>query len=376
MYFLTADAAHLQTRLNHLAQRGLELTDTTGLFTGVFAPTKRSDLTYLVLPYGRARNFQDEEDGARYGWQLVGGFNGMAIWKSLPCAQPDADALRAQVKEQGGLHPDRFTVPILLVALILFTLELWLGADRLGLSSWYLSYQSMGFGVLKWIVLALTAVNLLTLHSYLSAWVRGFSPWCLMGSVLAFLLLTVFDQRGETIFFLLVLLIIALACGLSFWQRNRALALSTSGVCLAVLCLGLLFPNAQQVDTNSRQLHNQMADQPVIQLTDLGEDETLFDTEYSTGGTFLVQRINYYEWGEEHSVSSQVYRCLTESLAQQLQEQLLTQSAWQQTQQGWQTGSGKTVLLRQGKLVAVVTYDQPLEDEQIASIQQTLIQCQ
>ena len=94
LYFLSPDAGHLQTRLERLANRGLELEDTEGLFSGTFRTTERQDLRYLVLPCGRARHFPRDDDFERYGWALAGGFNGMAIFKSIPCRDTDEAGLK------------------------------------------------------------------------------------------------------------------------------------------------------------------------------------------------------------------------------------------------------------------------------------------
>ena len=85
--------------------------------------------------------------------------------------------LQTKLKQDGCLRPDRWTVPILLVVLLAWTILLLLWAGHWNLGTWYQSYQSMGAGVDSggfrfgerpiWSPCAAT-----------SAWVHGLTPLC------------------------------------------------------------------------------------------------------------------------------------------------------------------------------------------------------
>ena len=241
LYFLASDARHLQTRLEKLADQGLELVSTEGLLCGRFEQMERRGLQYAVVSCGRAQKFPMEEI-RHCGWELVGGFNGMAILKSRPCVDADREALNAALERSACLHPDRWTAPLMVLLSVVFAIFMFGGATWLGLGPWYASYRALGMAVFRWVAAALAAANLLTLRSYASAWVHGLTPWViLLGELFPVLLMSQLDESRNRTYFIGVLAVLALACGLTFWQKARALGLSLSGVCLLVLCLGLLF---------------------------------------------------------------------------------------------------------------------------------------
>lgn len=368
IYFLTADARHLQTRLERLAAKGLELTGTEGFFTGAFAETKRTDLKYLVLPYGAARNFTNIGDYERFGWEVVGGFNGMAILKSLPCVEPDAEGAREQMQRSGCLRPDRFTVPLLAALAVAWAVLLFGAERRLALEPWYLSYFSLSLRVVQTAAAALAVANLATLRSYLSAWVHGLTLPVMLECLLLMILMRQLDESDQTAFFVVILLILAVASFVTLWWRCRPLAAVMTGACLLVLCLGLLFPNVNRVDLAGTGLHREMADQPVLQLSDLGVEDALTGTSCQTGGTFLVRETCYGEWADSASVSSEVWRCLTGSLADRIVSTQLRRGNWTGTDDGWSTSDGKNLLLRRGNTVALVTYTDALTEEQIQRV--------
>lgn len=369
LYFLSADARHLQTRLDRLRDQGLELTSTEGFFCGEFQKTLRTDLHYLVVPCGGTRHFPQNDDFAHYGWELAGGFNGMAIFKSIPCAEPDQEGLLAKLRQDGCVREDRWTVPLMLVLLLAWTLLLlfWMGQWNPG--SWYLSYGEMGRLFLLGVSVLVTAANLVTLRSYPSAWVHGLTPPILVGSLLVLILLTMLDETAHPLYFAGFLVLIALACAVTLWLRARKLGLGLAAVCLVVLCVGLVFPNVSWSESSGKGLHNEVADRPVVQLADLGVEESLTGTGYETEGTFLVRSTSYWEISEDASVSSQVYHCLTQGLTRDLLRQLLATGSWQQTDYGWTSREGKAVLLWKGNAVAEVVYSEPLALEQIEAME-------
>lgn len=144
-----------------------------GLLTGRFEATDRTDLRYLVIPCGGRRHFPRQEDYSRFGWELAGGFNGMAIFKSIPCGKTDEQGLREQLRQDGCIRPDRWTVPVLMVLLLAFTVLLWFGMSHDSAGPWFLSHRALGGRLMLWVSLLVTAANLVTLRSYPSAWVHG-----------------------------------------------------------------------------------------------------------------------------------------------------------------------------------------------------------
>lgn len=369
LYFLSADARHVQTRLDRLAQKGLELVSTEGLFSGEFEQTSRTDLHYLVVPCGGYRHFPREDNYGRFGWSLAGGFNGMAIFKSVPCADPDQEGLLSKLKQDGCIREERWTVPLLMVVLLAFTVLLWFGMGMDAAGPWFLSYRALGGRIILGVSLVVTISNLVTLRSYPSAWIHGLTLPVLVGSLLGLVLLTMLDETAHPLYFAGLLVLIALACAVTLWLRNRKLGLTLAGVCLAVLCVGLMFPNVNRTESSGKGLHNQVADKPVIQLTDLEQEGELTGTGYETEGTFLVRSTSYWEMSEEASVSSQVYHCLSWGLANDLKDFLLSTGNWEQTDYGWTSREGKAVLLWKGNTVAEIVYSAPLSSAQVEAIE-------
>ncbi len=367
LYFLACDAAHLQTRLDRLARRGLELEDTEGLFTARFASTCRADLRYLVVPCGGERHFPRGDDFERYGWALAGGFNGMVIFKSIPCRDTDEAGLKDKLRQDGCLRPDWWTLPVLLLGVLAWAVLMFWGGG-FAPEPWYLSYRTLGLWAARGVAVALAAANLAALRSYTSAWVHGLTPWVMVGSFLLLFLATMLDETAHTLYFAGFVGLIGLACALTLWMRSRGLGLSLAGVCALVLCLGLLFPNVSQTSSGGSALHNQWGDAPVVQLSDLGLEGTLTYSSYTTGGTLLVRSTSYWEMTEEESVSSQVYRCLNGALAQAVVERTLATGSWSETAYGYTSREGKTVLLRQENRVAWVTCSQPLTEDALEAI--------
>ena len=372
LYFLASDACHLQKRLEKLADQGLELVSTEGLFCGQFERTDRRGLQYAVVSCGRAREFPLEEI-RRCGWELVGGFNGMAILKSQPCVDADREALKATLDRADCLRPDCWTAPLMVLLSVVFAIFMFGGANWLGLGPWYASYRALGMAVFRWGAAALAAANLLSLRSYASAWVHGLTPWViLLGELFPVLLMAQLDESQNRTYFVAVLAVLALACGLTFWQKARALGLSLSGVCLLVLCLGLLVPNISRTEGSGKALRNEVSDRPVLTLSDFSDDSALTGSGYAVSGTFLARQTEYWEMSDSSSVTSQVTRCLTQGTARQVLKRTLNNGAWTQTDYGWQSREGKMVLLEQGRTIVQISCGEVLTTEQIDVIQNKL----
>lgn len=375
LYFISADHRHLQTRLERLAQKGLELMQADGLFTGTFEETNRTDLRYFVVPYGNQKYYPDRLSSERYGWELIGGFNGMAIFKSLPCETPDEAALLEKMKEDGLVHYDKHTIPLMLAVLFVF------GAGLLLLrqlypelrTQWYLSYAGLCLPFASAICFGLFAANLLTLRSYASAWVHGLTAPILFGSVFTALVVWQLDNTGQTWFFTGFLLLLALACFLSFWRLNRVVAAILPAVCLVLLCLGLAFPQVDQTEMGSASLRHYAEQKQVITLEDMGVTDPLSVTGYRTTGTILVHRTTYWEISKEGaSCSSEVYSCATTALADMVSDQLRSVGTWELTDEGFVRADGSTVLLRRGKTIAVVSCSDVMDDVLIETVYQAI----
>lgn len=371
LYFISADVRHLQTRLERLAGKGLELVSADGLFSGEFAETNRSDLRYLVVPYGNQRNFPDHIDPSVYGWALVGGFNGMAIYKSLPCVDADEAALRCKLQEEGVVHTDRHTLPIL------FALLFGLGALAGFLRSmapewstqWYMSYAGMIRPAFMALCFVLLGLNLLSMRSYLSAWIHGLTIPVLFGAIFAALALWQLDNRAQNLYFVGFLVLLAVAWGLTFWRYNKVVSFVIPGVCLIVLCLGQLFPQMDTTTLSGSSLRHQLENEPVVTLAQFEVDEPLSASGYRTQGTFLVTKTTYWEVSESGtSCSSEVYSCATTALADAVSEQLRSVGTWESCSDGFARDGGKTILLRRGKLLALVSCSQPMDDSWLDAI--------
>lgn len=313
------------------------------------------------------------EEISRSGWTLVGGFNGMAIFKSQPCADADRAALLECLERANCVHPDRWTAPLLVVLSVAFAILMFGGAGWFGFGAWYTSYHALGFAVFRWVAVALAAANLVTLRSYASAWVHGLSLWImLLGVLFPVLLLSQLDGSQNRAYFVGLLVVLALACGLTFWQKARALGLSLSGICLVVLCIGLLFPNVDQTESSGKALRGEATDASVALLSDFGDDSALTGSGYTTDGTFLARRTEYWELSETSSVSTVSTNCLTAGIAQQVRNRLLDAGAWTQTDYGWTSREGKAILLSRGNTVVQITCGEAPTAQQIASIQNRL----
>ncbi len=342
LYFLSSDATHMQTRLNRLAAKGLELTDVEGLFSGQFEKTSRTDLTYLALPYGRAAYFPSETDYRAYGYELIGGFNGIAIFKSLPCVRTDADGVQSLLKKNNNLHPERLT-PVLITAvfLVFFLLLTLYNRSVLAATPFWASYLSLAAHFLQGLFFILFAVNLIALQRfYFSAWVHGLTPWIAIGGGLLTLLTIQLDQSGISL--LVIPCLLTLACLLTFWQKNRILAISTAAVCVAFLLVGVLFP-------------------PIS----VSESASSYSYSYQTGGTFLVQKTEQWELRNGDDCCATIYRCLTDGLADAVLDRLLDNGSWLETDFGWQSSSGNYILARNGRLIVTISksdgFDNPAE---------------
>ena len=324
LYFDMADAPFLQQRLDRLADRGLELTSTKGFFSGEFERTTRRDLRYLVLPYGNASCFpRFPERYIRYGYQLVGGFNGMAIFKPIPCANCDPEGLHEAFRDEGSLHEKKHGVWLVSLFWLAFAVICCVAfSDQLLNVMMLTSYSMIALTVFLSVLVVGALVSLFTLKRYVGGWVHGSATLAEAGGILLVLVGFLLDQRGSGITFAVLSIGCAVALFCGFWRKNRVLSASCAGIFLLVLLVGLLAPDVQRSDT-THALHNEAQSLPVLQLDDYWEGEELQLTELSTDGTVLIRIYSYTEVGSEHSLSCTAYRCASVGLADRLLEYLL-----------------------------------------------------
>ena len=371
LYFLNLgrDPLRLEARLNRLAQKGLELSDPNGLLSGEFVKTSRNDLSYAVFPFGASKYAESLEDGDRFGYRLVGGFNGMAIYTSLPCAAQYRAGLLEKLRADGCLHENRwgliFWIFMLLALSALCSALSW---GLYGGVAWLLSYRGLALRGMAVLFMAVFGANLFTLGTRVSGWVHGLTVWVLPGGGIAAFCLALLDDRANTPLFLLLLLAVGVACALALWWRNRALALAPGAFALLILCLGLIFPNVSQADPGGVSLHRAAEDFPVVRLSDLWEGEIPQAAGLTVNGTVLVRVYDYWEVGTEHSVSSQSYLCLTPVLRQAVMNDLSRNIP------ALAADDGTTRLIGEKNRAALVEVSQPLTDAQWESAaQRTLL---
>jgi hypothetical protein len=374
LYFLSCDAPHLQTRLERLAEKGLILSATDGLFTGEFEETRRQDVRYLVVPYGNQKNAPRTEDFSSFGWALAGGFNGMAIFISKPCVKADEKGLLDKLEQDGCIHRDRWMPYILLIALLCVIGFLGYRMNHLGINNaWYSSYFGVCTPIVEVVLAALAAANMVTLRSYASAWVHGLTPAVLSGGIFVLLLASLLDESSDKLFFALLLVAIAVALMLTLWRRSRITGGVLTGLCLVVLCVGLVFPNVNRSVGAGKELHYEVAEKTVLQLSDLGDDGELKGSGYEVNGTFLARKTTYWEMSDSGSVSSEVTKCASRSIANEVADKELSLGDWTTERWGWSRDDGKTLLLRSGRRVAIVTLSEAATEDEIATIQERLL---
>lgn len=373
LYFLSCDAKHLQTRLERLAQKGLLLTGTDGLFTGSFEETKRREMRYLVVPFGNVGHAPQSDDFSCFGWTLLGGFNGMAIFISMPCVQADEQGLLKKLQQDGSVHSDRKMPYLLFAGLIGFIALLACYVWYFGSSEvWYSTYFGLGIPVVGGVMAAFALAYLVTRRSYPSAWVHGLTPPAILAGGFLLLLLRILDESEDWLFLILVLIAVATAIIFGLWRKSRITAGVCAGICLVVLCMGILYPNVNRTVGAGKELHYETTGALVVQRTDFGDDCELKGSGYQVNGTVFARKTSYWELSDRGSVSSEVTKCALSCVADDVFARAFAQGNWTEEAWGWSRNEGKIILLRSGNRVAVVTNSEPVLDEQIEIIQQKL----
>lgn len=377
LYLLSTDAKHMERRLNQLANKGIELISLEHLFTGEFTESQRMDLSYVVIPIKSAASIPAHFDPTPYGFELVGGYNNMAVFKSLPCADLDCAGLKAQIQSNGGAAKTKALMFHSFVIQILITVCFFLLAEFVPFyqRSWYLSYSGICVHALRWGFAALLGANLILLPTYVGAWLRGLTPWIISGAVLTGILLGVLDLRQDQGVFVMLLLGIALACVLGLWKMCRGLGFGIVALCGIVLTCGLIFPHVDMEQRSGTGLRSVVEGVPVATMEDFERQEPLEGAGYSTKGTIFARVYSYTEVSAEASLNTETFRCLNGQIADWVENDLMEHGRWQEgpLEQTWVSASGKTVLIRKGTYVSVLSYSETIDTDQISRLRDVLL---
>lgn len=376
IYLLSSDAKHMEHRLGQLAAKGLELLSLDHLFTGDFEETQRKDISYAVIPIKSVSALPSHFDPAQYGYELVGGYNNMIVFKALPCAKLDRSGLETQLASNDAIQN---TKPLkvnhilfqLLVAACFFLLASVVPFYQRG---WYLSYGGICVYVLRWLFAALLGVNLVLLPTYIGAWLRSLTPWLISGTVLLCILLGLLDLRQDQGVFALLVIGVAVACVLGLWKLCKGIGFGISALCAVILVVGFVFPHVDLERISGTGLRPMVEHVPVATLENFDEEEPLEGSEYTTKGTIFVKQYSYTEFSAEASLNTETYRCFDHRIADLVTADLMEHGRWVESELGqtWVSASGKTVLLREGKMVSVISYSEDMDTEQISHLREAL----
>lgn len=378
IYLLSSDCKHMEHRLKQLATKGMELKSLERLFTGEFDKTQRKDLSYVAIPIQSASALPTHFDPTQYGYELVGGYNNMAIFKSLPCAELDRKGLEAQLAENNGIQK---TLPLvvnhflvqLLIAVCFFLLAAFVPFYQ---REWYLSYSGICIHAFRWVFAALFGINLVLLPTYAGAWIRSLTPWLISGSILTSILLGLLDLRQDQGMFFLLVVGVAAACVLGLWKLCKGIGFGIAACCAIVLAIGIVVPHVNVDKMSGTSLRPMVEHAPVVTLADFEWDAPLEGSGYITKGTFFAKQYSYTEFSAEASLNTETYRCIDNRIADLVEADLMEHGRWLEgeLEQTWVSASGKTVLMREGKTVSVVSFSEDMETDQIARLQEVLFE--
>ncbi len=376
IYLLSSDARHMERRLNQLAEKGRELVALERLFTGEFEETRRKDLSYVAIPIKNIAAIPAHFDPAQYGYELVGGYNNMAIFKALPCAELDRSGLEHQLQCNGGVQNTKPMVLNQFFVQILITVCFFLLSSAVPFyqRGWYLTYSGICVHALRWVFAALLGVNLVLLPTYAGSWLRSLTPWFISGFVLLSILLGLLDLRQDQGVFVLLLIGVALACVLGLWKLSKGIGFSISALCGIVLILGLAFPHVDMDQMSGSSLRPVVEHAPVVTMEQFQREEPLEGSEYTTKGTIFATHYSYTEVSSEASLNTETYDCIDHRIADLVEADLMEHGRWQNSEleQTWVSASGKTVLMRDGTTVSLVSYSEDMSEEQIGRLRETL----
>ena len=376
IYLLSSDAKHMEHRLDQLASKGMELKSLERLFTGDFVETQRKDLSYVAIPIKSAAALPSHFDPTQYGYELVGGYNNMAIFRSLPCAELDRKSLEAQLAENDGIQRTKPLMVNHLLVQLLVTVCFFLLAAVVPFyqRGWYLSYSGICVHAFRWVFAALLGVNLVLLPTYAGAWIRSLTPWLISGSILTSILLGLLDLRQDQGMFTLLVIGVAVACLLGLWKLCKGIGFGISALSAIILVVGIAVPHVDVDQLSGTGLRPMMEHAPVVTMADFDRNAPLEGSGYTTKGTIFAKQYSYTEFSAEASLNTETYRCIDNRIADLVEEDLMEHGRWLEgeLEQTWVSASGKTVLMRGGRTVSVVSFSEDMETEQIARLQDAL----
>lgn len=376
IYLLSSDAKHMERRLNMLASNGMELKSLKHLFTGEFESTQRKDVSYVAIPIKSVSALPTYFNPAQYGYELVGGYNNMAIFKSLPCAELDRKSLEAQLAENDGIQKTKPLVVNHLLVQLLITVCFFLLAAVVPFyqREWYLSYSGICVHAFRWVFAALLGVNMILLPTYVGAWIRSLTPWLISGSILTSILLGLLDLRQDQGMFILLVIGVAVACLLGLWKLCKPIGLIISVLSAIILVLGIAIPHVDLDQMSGTGLRPMVEHAPVVTLEDFDRDAPLEGSGYTTKGTIFAKQYSYTEFSAEASLNTETYRCIDNRIADLVEADLMAHGRWLEGEldQTWASASGKTVLMREGRNVTVVSFSEDMDTDQIYRLREEL----
>lgn len=327
----TGDYLGLRRRLNRLAKSGWELVwegDGSRFLARVQA-TERTELRYDVeiAPFLRdaGQLEQTVERRRQAGWEPVGTINGMDIYASMPCREPQEE--NNPLKNRKNWLP-RGLFSLLLAALAVFLSWNWSFFSK----KWYLGNLSAllygsrfpmlvgGAFWAAWVILRLLRPAGKAPHPVLF-WIRsglltGFVLWVLLLAVCAVLDCLPVGWACAVLGLTLAGYLLGRWC----WKKHTGQL--SRGVLILVVGCGLIvtqllrvgLPDSQRYNVGSAPWRYELSD--VVRAEDLGQGETEFlSAEYDWDGSLLVRRSSYQEEWEEFRLECERYSCLTPGLA-------------------------------------------------------------
>lgn len=326
LYSLSGDYLAVRERLNALAAEGWEMDKPADgrCLVGRFQRTRRKELCYdveIAPIFSSQGELQRTVDlRAAEGWEAVCTINGMNIYCSMPCRDPQTaeqaqDAIR-RWRGRGGAF----------LLFLLLGLCLSLGAERL-CKPWY------GNNISAFFHLSLLPLCMISL---------------LMGIWVGVSMIKPVQKTEKTLFFhircgflallslwwlmlaasiLLTLLPVTWAAGVALGGVVLHLLLRLPGklsagcTLLLAFLLSLLLPMQQLASVNGTVWREQRSDIVTAERLHY-QPEGLIAADYEKTGSLLVQCASYSEKWRELRVESRTFTCLTEALARQVEQDL------------------------------------------------------
>lgn len=331
IFFPSGDYLGLRRRLNRLAESGWELKQ-EGDGSRILARFQRTERTELRYDVETAPFFRDAgqleqtvERRRQAGWEPVGTINGVDIYASMPCREPQEENDR--MKNRRAWLP-RGVISLLLIGLAIVISWNW----HFFSGSWYLGNVSA--------LLYGGRFPLLAGGAFWAAWViwrlidPGEKPprpalfWLRTGLLAGFLLwvllllVSVVLDCLPLVWGCAVLGLTAAGYFLARWSWKQRTGQISRSVLILVLGCGLIatlllrvgLPDDQRYSVGSAPWRYELSD--IVRAEELGRGEAEFlSAEYDRGGSLLVRKSSYQEEWEDFRLECEYYSCLTPGLA-------------------------------------------------------------